>query len=116
EMLALLKSAQAETSLQSKVAIVEKLLGNAQVFIKFIASQAGLSQDRQREVRQVAELVTSMTPVVTATISKGRATGSYSLGQGFLNSAASNQLDELLLQLEKLHAEYGVILHDVVES
>ncbi|MBU3057278.1 methyl-accepting chemotaxis protein [Pseudomonas indica] len=116
ELLAALKGAQAETSLQSKAALVEKLLGNAQVFIKFIASQAGLSQDAQRDVRQLAELVTTVTPEVTAALATGRAIGAYSLGQGFLNSAASTKLDELLLELEKLHAEYGLKLTDVLDD
>ena len=116
ELLAALKSAQAETSLQSKAALMEKLLGNAQVFIKFIASQAGLSQDAQRDVRQLAELVTTVTPEVTAALATGRAIGAYSLGQGFLNSAASTKLDELLLELEKLHAEYGLKLTDVLDD
>ena len=116
ELLAALGSAQAEKSLQSKAALVEKLLGNAQVFIKFIASQAGLSQDAQRDVRQLAELVTTVTPEVTAALATGRAIGAYSLGQGFLNSAASTKLDELLLELEKLHAEYGLKLTDVLDD
>jgi len=116
EMLAALKSAQSETSLQSKSAILEKLLGNSQVFIKLVASQAGLSQDNQPEVRQMAELITTTTPLVTATLSKGRSIGSYSLGQGFLNSAASTKLDELLLELEKLHAEYGLKLQDALNT
>ncbi|MGH8355359.1 MAG: HAMP domain-containing protein, partial [Pseudomonas sp.] len=116
EMLAALQASQAETSLQSKSALVEKLLGHAQVFIKLVASQAGLSQDNQREVRQMSELVTTVTPLVTATLSKGRAIGSYSLGQGFLNSAASTKFDDLLLELEKLHAEYGLKLQDALDG
>jgi len=114
EMLNALQAAQKETSLQSKSAMIEKLLGNAQVFIKLVASQAGLSQDSQRDVRQVAELITSVTPDVTAGISQGRAIGSYSLGQGFLNSAASTKLDDLLLDLEKLGGEYGLKLQDAL--
>ncbi|HEQ1293049.1 TPA: methyl-accepting chemotaxis protein, partial [Pseudomonas aeruginosa] len=102
--------------LQSKSAMIEKLLGNAQVFIKLVASQAGLSQDSQRDVRQVAELITSVTPDVTAGISQGRAIGSYSLGQGFLNSAASTKLDDLLLDLEKLGGEYGLKLQDALSG
>ncbi|MDH1109072.1 methyl-accepting chemotaxis protein [Pseudomonas otitidis] len=116
EMLNALQAAQKETSLQSKSAMIEKLLGNAQVFIKLVASQAGLSQDTQRDVRQVAELITSVTPDVTAGISQGRAIGSYSLGQGFLNSAASTKLDDLLLDLEKLGSEYGLKLQDALSG
>ncbi|MEX6501688.1 methyl-accepting chemotaxis protein [Pseudomonas zhanjiangensis] len=116
EMLAELKALEGDTSLQSKTATARKLLGKSQVFIKLVASQAGLSQDRQREVRQMAELVTVVTPMVTAPLSEGRAVGAYSLGQGFLNSAASTKFDDLLLELEKLHAEYGLNLQDALNA
>ncbi|UXY54017.1 methyl-accepting chemotaxis protein [Pseudomonas tohonis] len=116
EMLKGLQAAGKETSLQSKSAMIEKQLGNAQVFIKLVASQAGLSQDSQRDVRQVAELVTGVTSTVTAAISKGRAIGAYSLGQGFLNSAASTKLDDLLLELEKIGSEYGLKIQDALNG
>ncbi|NQD92635.1 methyl-accepting chemotaxis protein, partial [Pseudomonas sp. CrR25] len=116
EMIGALQGLQRETSLQSKTAMAKKLLGHSQVFIKLVASQAGLSQDRQREVRQMTELVTVVTPLVTAPLSDGRAIGAYSLAQGFLNSAASTEFDELLLELEKLHAEYGLNLQEALGS
>jgi methyl-accepting chemotaxis protein len=109
-----LKHVDAETSLQSKAVIVEKLLNGFQVFIKLIASQAGLSQDPQREVRQITELITSATPQITGVLSQGRAIGAYSLGQGFLNSSASTRFDEMLQQMEKLHAEYGLNLQETL--
>ncbi|MFO6292509.1 methyl-accepting chemotaxis protein, partial [Pseudomonas aeruginosa] len=68
-----LQAVEAEGSLQGKGARAEKLLGSAQVFIKLLIAQAGLSQDSQRQVRQLSELVGSITPEVTAAISKGRA-------------------------------------------
>ncbi|UTW06724.1 methyl-accepting chemotaxis protein [Pseudomonas benzenivorans] len=114
ELIAGLQALQKESSLQSKTVLARKLQGSAQVFIKLVAGQAGLSQDREREVRQMTELVTVVTPMVTAPLSEGRATGSYSLGQGFLNSAASTEFDELLLELEKLHAEYGLNLQEAL--
>jgi methyl-accepting chemotaxis protein len=114
ELIAGLQALQKESSLQGKTVLARKLQGSAQVFIKLVAGQAGLSQDRQREVRQMTELVTVVTPMVTALLSEGRATGSYSLGQGFLNSAASTEFDELLLELEKIHAEYGLNLQEAL--
>ena len=116
EMVAALAAVQSETSLQSKAGLAEKLLDSSQVFIKLIAAQAGLSQDRQREVRQMTDLIVSTTPGITSALSKGRAVGAYSLGQGFLNSAASTKFDDLLLELEKLHAEYGLNLQDALNS
>jgi len=116
EMIAELAGTQNETSLQSKAALVEKLLGRSQVFIKLVAAQAGLSQDRQRDVRQMTELIVGTTPQVTAALGDGRAMGAYSLGQGFLDSGTSSKFDDLLLGLEKLHAEYGLNLQDALNS
>ncbi len=116
QLIAELGAVQAETSLQGKIALAEKLLGSSQVFIKLVASQAGLSQDRQGSVRQMIELVSVDTPKVTAVLSEGRAVGAYSLAQGFLNSSASTTFDELLLELEKLHAEYGLNLQASLNS
>ena len=76
-----------------------------------LIAQAGLSQDSQRQVRQLSELVGSITPEVTAAISKG-APSAPLLGQGFLNSSSSARLDELLLEFEKLHGEYGLKLQE----
>jgi methyl-accepting chemotaxis protein len=116
ELVADLAAVQSETSLQSKIVLAEKLLGSSQLFIKLVASQAGLSQDREDAVRQMVELVGVATPKVTAALSKGRAIGAYSLGQGFLNSSASTAFDELLLELEKLHGEYGLNLQTSLNS
>ncbi len=116
ELDAALREAQAQQSLQTKVVMARALLGKAQVMIKLIASQSGLSQDGQRDVRMLAELLTSVTPSITAILGEGRAVGSYTFGQGYLNSDASNQLDNLLLELEKQQAQYGAQLQDVLAS
>ncbi|GIZ12928.1 chemotaxis transducer [Pseudomonas sp. NCCP-436] len=116
ELLAELRNAQTESSLQSKAVMVEKLISSSQVFIKLVVSQAGLSQDPQRQIRQISELISNVTPQITSALSQGRAIGSYSLGQGFLNSAASTQFDELLQRLERLHAEYGLNLQEALNG
>ncbi|EPA97848.1 methyl-accepting chemotaxis protein [Pseudomonas umsongensis] len=116
EMISAFKAQQTEKSLQSKSALISKLLGNAQVFGQIIASQAGLSHDSQSDMRQLSELVTNITPRVTQMLGEGRALGSSSLGQGFLNSSSSTRFDELLVQLDKLHAEYGLKLQDATGS
>ena len=61
EMLAAFKAQQTEKSLQSKSAMIAKLLGNAQIFGQIISSQAGLSRDNQGDIRQLSELLTSVT-------------------------------------------------------
>ena len=116
EMIAAFKAQQAESSLQSKSAMIGKLLGNAQIFSQVIASQAGLSRDTQSDMRQLSELITNVTPPVTQLLGEGRAMGSFSLGQGFLNSASSTRFDELLAQIEKLQAEYALKLQDALGS
>ncbi|VEF08596.1 chemotaxis sensory transducer [Pseudomonas fluorescens] len=116
EMVAAFKAQQAENSLQSKSALIGKLLASAQIFSQIITSQAGLSRDNQSDIRQLSELVTLVTPTVTQTLGEGRAIGAYSLGQGFLNSASSTRFDELLVQIEKLQAEYGLKLQDALGS
>ena len=113
-LLQALKAVRAETSLQSKTGAVEKQLGSSQVFLKYVAAQAGLSQDDRADVRQLTELITGFTPQVTANIAVGRAVGAYSLAQGFLNSSSSTKMDDLLLQLEKLQGEYAVRLKEAL--
>ncbi|MEW5508498.1 methyl-accepting chemotaxis protein [Pseudomonas antarctica] len=114
EMIAAFNAQQQETSLLSKSALIGKLLNKAQMLSQIIASQSGLSRDPQGDLRQLSELVTSVTPQVTQTLGEGRAMGAYSLGQGFLNSSSSTRFDELLQQLEKLQAEYTLKLQDAL--
>jgi len=116
ELIAAFKAQQQETSLLSKSALIDKLLNKAQMLSQIIASQAGLSRDPQSDLRQLSELITSVTPLVTQTLGEGRAMGAYSLGQGFLNSSSSTRFDELLQQLEKIQAEYGLKLQDALGS
>ena len=116
ELIAAFKAQQQETSLLSKSALIGKLLNKAQMLSQIIASQAGLSRDPQSDLRQLSELITSVTPLVTQTLGEGRAMGAYSLGQGFLNSSSSTRFDELLQQLEKIQDEYGLKLQDALGS
>ena len=116
EMIAAFKAQHSETSLQSKSGMIGKLLGSAQIFSQIVASQAGLSRDSQSDMRQLSELITNVTPPVTQLLGEGRAMGSFSLGQGFLNSASSTRFDELLAQIEKLQGEYGLKLQDALGS
>ncbi|RXU69207.1 methyl-accepting chemotaxis protein [Pseudomonas protegens] len=116
ELVAAFKAQQTESSLLNKSGLIGKLLGSAQLFSQIIASQSGLSRDGQGDIRQLSDLITSITPQVTQTLGEGRAMGAYSLGQGFLNSSSSTRFDELLVQIEKLQAEYGLKLQDALGS
>ncbi|MCY1488518.1 Methyl-accepting chemotaxis protein (MCP) signaling domain protein [compost metagenome] len=115
-LLADLQAVAAESSLQSKSAMLEKLFGNTQVFTQLIVAQAGFPQDSEAEVRQLSDLVSNGTAQVTSALSVGRAVGAASLGQGFLNSSSSGKLDDLLMTLEKLHAEYGFSLQSTLSA
>nr|WP_236183827.1 methyl-accepting chemotaxis protein [Pseudomonas protegens] len=116
ELIAAFKTQQVESSLLNKSGLIGKLLGSAQLFSQIIASQSGLSRDGQGDIRQLSELITSVTPQITQLLGEGRAMGAYSLGQGFLNSSSSTRFDELLVQIEKLQAEYGLKLQDALGS
>ncbi|MCW1247913.1 methyl-accepting chemotaxis protein [Pseudomonas sp. SAICEU22] len=116
EMINAFKAQQAESSLQSKSALIGSLLNNAQIFGQVIASQAGLSRDNQGDIRQLSELIVGVTPRVTQILGEGRALGASSLGLGFLNSASSTRFDELLVQIEKLQGEYELKLQDALDS
>ncbi|MBC3384544.1 methyl-accepting chemotaxis protein [Pseudomonas sp. SWRI179] len=116
EMIGAFKAQQAESSLQSKSALIGKLLNSAQMFSQIIASQAGLSRDNQSDIRQLSELIIGTTPKVTQILGEGRALGASSLGLGFLNSASSTRFDELLGQIEKLQGEYDLKLQDALGS
>ncbi|KAF0862867.1 HAMP domain-containing protein [Pseudomonas sp. LD120] len=116
ELIAAFKAQQAERSLLNKSALIGKLLGSAQLFSQIIASQSGLSRDGQSDIRQLSELITSITPQITQALGEGRALGASSLGQGFLNSSSSTRFDELLVQIEKRQAEYALKLQDALGS
>ncbi len=111
-----LAAMQKEDSQRSKAGFGVKALDNTDLFIKFVAGQAGLSQDADLTVRLMSELLTGVTPQVTKVLSTGRALGSYSLGQRMLGSSDSTKLDGLLAELEKLHAEYGFKLQGALEG
>ena len=116
ELVAGLRGGRAGEAVQSKAAVAETLLGQSQVMIKLVAGQSGLSQDLEREVRLLAELLTSVTPAISASLGQGRAVGSYTFGQGYLNSDASNTLDNLVLELEKLQVQYAAQLQDALAA
>jgi methyl-accepting chemotaxis protein len=116
ELLASMKAVVAESGLQTKVGMAEKVLTQTVVFLKYVSSQAGISTDRDGAVRLVAEMVTGMTPQVAAVLGTGRAVGSFSLAQGFLDSAGSVRMDDLLLALERTHGEYGLIINEALQQ
>jgi len=108
--------AAAESSLQNKVALVERLLTQAQVLNKLIASQSGLSQDSQASLRQLSELLGTATAQVTQALGEGRAMGAIALGRGFIDSSGSARFEDLLQRLERLAADYGLRVDDALAS
>lgn len=114
QMIKQIKAQQAATSLQNKSLIIDRMLADAQLFCRIIASHAGLSQDNELEVRQLIELVNTVTPQVTSMLGQGRTMGSYSLAQNLLNTSANVRFDILLNALDKLDADYGLRLDEAL--
>ncbi|TLP63487.1 methyl-accepting chemotaxis protein [Pseudomonas mosselii] len=107
-------SARGETSLQNKAALFDKLLTQAQLLSKLIASQSGLNQDSQASVRQLGEVLGTATAQVTQALGEGRAMGAVALGRGFMDSAGSARFEDLLQRLERLAADYAIRLDDAL--
>ncbi len=82
ELIAAFKAQQQETSLLSKSALIGKLLNKAQMLSQIIASQSGLSRDPQSDLRQLSELITSVTPQVTRNPGRGAGDGRLLSGTG----------------------------------
>ncbi|MBO3275120.1 methyl-accepting chemotaxis protein [Pseudomonas sp. Milli4] len=116
EVLTGLKTIAAESSVQARAGMALRLSNSMRIFVRLQVSQAGLAQDDTSQVRLMSELITSVTPQVSETISIGRVTGSIALGQKVLNSAASGKLEDLQLDLEKLRGDYAVKLQDVLAA
>jgi methyl-accepting chemotaxis protein len=116
ELLAAMRELSAQAVPLSKQGQGEKLLAKVQLLIKSIAAQSGLSQDDQADVRQMADLIINATPQVTAVLATGRAIGAYSMGVGFLDSSASAKMEDTLLVMEKLHAEYGLTIKETLAA
>ncbi|MFB4394855.1 methyl-accepting chemotaxis protein [Pseudomonas sp. LS_2] len=108
--------ARDESSLQNKAALFDKLLAQAQVFGKQVASQAGLAQDSQASVRQLSELLGSATGQVTQLLGEGRALGAVALGRGFIDSSGSARFEDLLQRLERLSADYALRVDDALAA
>ncbi|MBH3410311.1 HAMP domain-containing protein [Pseudomonas putida] len=109
-------AARSESSLQSKAAMFDKLQAQGQMLGKQVASQAGLSQDRQASVRQLSELLGVATAQVTQTLGEGRALGAIALGRGFIDSSGSARFEDVLQRLERLAADYALRLDDALAT
>lgn len=108
--------ARNESSLQSKAALVDKLLVQAQVLVKQVASQVGLDQDSQASVRHLSEVLGVATGQVTQALGEGRAMGAMALGRGFIDSSGSARFEDLLQRLERLAADYGIRLDEALAA
>lgn len=109
-------NAQAESSLQSKVALFDKLLTMAQMLGKQVASHSGLSQDSDASVRQLSELIGGATAQVTQALGEGRAMGAIALGRGFMDSSGSARFEDLLQRLDRLAGDYALRLDQALAS
>ncbi|MEN5304994.1 methyl-accepting chemotaxis protein [Pseudomonas sp. TWI628] len=116
ELASAFASARAESSLQNKAALFDKLLAQAQILGKQVVSQSGLSQDSQASVRQLSELLGVATAQVTQALGEGRAMGAVALGRGFIDSSGSARFEDLLQRLDRLGADYALRLDDALAT
>lgn len=75
--------------------------------LNFSAAYSGLLQDYDRAMQQLTGLLIDELPQITSTLGKGRATGAYSIGLGYLNSDASRDMESLLEEVQRLSDNYS---------
>lgn len=109
-MLDLLLRTQQEDMLLARSAAAEELLAQWQLFNRQQVSHSGLNQDVLVQVRSLVELVTTGTQTVSARLAQARTLASFVMERGFIDSSSSARLDDLLLALERLEADYRLLL------
>ncbi|NLD15400.1 MAG: methyl-accepting chemotaxis protein [Gammaproteobacteria bacterium] len=107
---ALLERTRNDALLQGRSAAAEELLVQLQLLMRQQAGQGGLSQNAGVQVRSMVELLTVDSQAVAARLAQARTQAGLAMARGFVDSGASTRLDDLLLVLEKLEAEYGLQL------
>ena len=110
-----LKAAGEQPQWSIKLDIRRKQLAQALNLSKFVLSEAGLSQDSSRSVRQLVDLLASTTPRVSAALGTTRAVGSLVMLEQLLGSASAIRLEQTLLLLGNLEDEYRQALEDLQE-
>ena len=112
----LLQRVADEASMHAKTPHAERLYARALVFIGRVVNDGGLDQDTDVEVRQRISLVSRNTHEVAELIGQLRTIGASALGRGVLSSGASQRLDELLAELDKLQGAYALELEPLRQS
>lgn len=110
-----LNAAGQEARWSTKLEIRRKQLANALNLNKAIISEAGLSQDGSRAIRQLVDLVTSSTPRVLAALGTTRGLGALVMLDQQLGSANATRLEQNLMTLGGLEDEYRQTLADLQE-
>ena len=110
-----LHAANQEARWSTKLEIRRKQLAHALNLNKAIISEAGLSQDNSRSIRQLVDLVTSSTPRVIAALGTTRGLGALVMLDQQLGSANAIRLEQNLMNLGGLEDEYRQTLADLRE-
>lgn len=97
-------------SVRSRGLLSAQAFGEVSSLLSFSAAYAGLPQDYDRNIRQLNDLVISVTPHITSTLGEGRSVGASSMGLGYLGSDATRSMDELVETLQRLAADYEQVL------
>lgn len=109
-LLDLLLRTEQEDMLLARSAAADELLTQLQLFNRQQVSQSGLNQDVLVQVRSLVELMTAGTQNVSARLAQVRTMASLVMERGFVDSSSSARLDDLLLTLERLEADYRLLL------
>jgi methyl-accepting chemotaxis protein len=114
-LLQLLETAAADQVPASKTDLAERLLSGSLLLSRLSAAESGLSQDENRQIRLLAELLTVHHPQLTTMLSEARSISATVMVQQMLGSAIENRLDTLLRELEKQYAAYQLAVNAALE-
>ncbi|PAU89590.1 methyl-accepting chemotaxis protein [Pseudomonas sp. WN033] len=95
-----------QESIRARADMSSQAYGASLSLLSVTASYAGLLQDFDALVRQLGALVVDGIPQVTGALGHGRAVGGYAMGQGYLSSDASREMDDLVDGMGRLQADY----------
>lgn len=96
--------------------VAEQLSSEGHVLLLNIRSSLGLNHDSDPMVRQISDLMAEVTPHFLKMLSGIRAVGASALGQGYLSSSDSIDLDGALVSLEGFSKEYALVMDDFTSA
>ncbi len=96
--------------------LASQLAGQGETLLLTISSLLGLTRDENPDVRQVGDLIEAVTSRALDLMTRLRVLAGASLGQGYLSSNDTVQLDALVVELERYADEFVVKVDAVVRG